>query len=156
MPNLDDVYNCMFCGHTGHLHKFCFRHKGMEKRHVDYARNSYRDKFFDFLSRSYSRALPHTSSSALSHFSHRPNHHSYIFGSRENNLVPRRFGNDPHPHYGDRFPRRPGFHDGGSYTHLEPRHLYDPHFLRRGSRPTQPNGEVQRTMKTFLGHMVKC
>jgi hypothetical protein len=43
-----------------------------------------------------------------------------------------------------------------SYTHIEPRHLDGPHFPRRGSRPTRPNGEVQRTVKTSSGHMVKC
>jgi hypothetical protein len=32
--------------------------------------------------------------------------------------------------------------EGGSHTHLEPRHLNGPHFLRRGSRPTGSNGEV--------------
>jgi hypothetical protein len=47
----------------------------------EYARNSYRDEFFDFLPHSYSHALPHTSSHALSRFSHGPNHHSYGFGS---------------------------------------------------------------------------
>jgi hypothetical protein len=39
----------------------------------EYARNSYRDEFFDF--------LPHSYSHALSRFSHGPNHHSYGFGS---------------------------------------------------------------------------
>jgi hypothetical protein len=31
MPNLDGVYICMFCGRAGHLDKFCFRRKRMEK-----------------------------------------------------------------------------------------------------------------------------
>jgi hypothetical protein len=48
------------------------------------------------------------------------------------------------------------FPAGGSYTHLEPRHLNGPHFLRRGSHPTQSSGEVQRTVKTSSGRMVKC
>jgi hypothetical protein len=48
MSNLDGVYTCIFCGRTGHLVEFCFRRKRMEKRRVDYARNSYRDEFFDF------------------------------------------------------------------------------------------------------------
>jgi hypothetical protein len=52
---------------------------------------------------SYFRALPRTSSRALSHFSHGPNHCSYGFGSRENSFVPRRFGYVPSPHRGDRF-----------------------------------------------------
>jgi hypothetical protein len=42
----------------------------------------------------------------------------------------------------------------GSYTHFEPRHLDGSHFPRRGSRPTRSNGEVQKTMRTSLGHMV--
>jgi hypothetical protein len=70
--------------------------------------------------------------------------------------VPRRFGYDPRPHHGDHFPRRPYFSAGGSRTHPEPRHLDGPHFLHRGSRPTRPNGEVQRTVKITSGRMVKC
>jgi hypothetical protein len=45
MPNLDGVYTCMFCGRAGHLDKFCFRHKRIERRRVEYARGSYRDEF---------------------------------------------------------------------------------------------------------------
>jgi hypothetical protein len=71
----EEVYICMFCGRAGHLDEFCFQRKRMEKRHVDYARNSYHDKFIDF--------LPHFSSHAPSHFSHGPNHRSYGFDSRE-------------------------------------------------------------------------
>jgi hypothetical protein len=33
----------MFCDRAGHLDEFCFRHKRIEKRHLDYARNSYRN-----------------------------------------------------------------------------------------------------------------
>jgi hypothetical protein len=106
--------------------------------------------------RSYSRSSPHTSSRALPRFSHGPNHHSYGFGSRENNFVPRHFGYSPHPHHGDRTPRRPDFSTGASYTHFEPRHRDGPCFSQRGSHPTQLNGEVQRTMKTSSGRMVKC
>jgi hypothetical protein len=102
------------------------------------------------------RASPHTFSRVLSHFSHGPNHRSYGFGSRENRFVPRHFGYDPRPRCGDRFPCRPGFPAGGSYTHCEPRHLDGPCFPRRGSRPTQPSSEVQRTVKTSSGRMVKC
>jgi hypothetical protein len=48
-PNpCEELYNCMFCGCTGHLDEFCFWRKRMEKRRVDYARNSYHDKFIDF------------------------------------------------------------------------------------------------------------
>jgi hypothetical protein len=44
----EEVYICMFCVLAGHLDEFCFRRKRMEKRHVDYARNSYHDEFIDF------------------------------------------------------------------------------------------------------------
>jgi hypothetical protein len=130
---------------------------------MSFARNSYRDEFIDFLPRSYShapprfysRASPHTSSCALPQFAHGPNHHSYGFGSQENCFVPRCFGYGPRPHRGDRFPRRPGFHAGGSYTHFQPRHLDGPRFSHRDSRPTQPNGELQRIVKTPSGRIVK-
>jgi hypothetical protein len=77
----EEAFVCIFCGRAGHLDEFCFRHKRMEKRHFEYARNSYRDEFFDFPPHSYSRASPRTSSHALSCFSHGPNQHSYGFGS---------------------------------------------------------------------------
>jgi hypothetical protein len=152
----EEVFICMFCGRAGHLDEFCFRRKRIERRRFDYARNSYRDEFSDFLPRSYSHASPCTSSHALLHVSHGPNHSSYGFGLRENNFVPGCFGYDPRPHRGDRFSRRPGFFAGGSHIHFEPRHLDDPHFPHRGSCPTQPNGEVQRTVKTYSCLMVKC
>jgi hypothetical protein len=60
MPNLDGVYTCMFCGRVGHLDEFCFRHKRLEKKCVDYAKNSYHNELIDF--------LPHISSRAPSHF----------------------------------------------------------------------------------------
>jgi hypothetical protein len=50
----------------------------------------------------------------------------------------------------------PDFPTGGSFPHFEPRHLDGPRFPRRGSRPTRPGGEVQRTVKTSSGLMVKC
>jgi hypothetical protein len=144
----------------------------IERRHVEYARDSYRDEFIDFLPRSYShvpphfcsrasprtfsRALPRTSSSALSQFAHGPNHCSYGFGPRENRFEPRRLGYGPRPHRGDHFPRRPSFPTGGSFPHIELRHLDGPCFPPRGSRPSQPSGEVQRTVKTSSGRMVKC
>jgi hypothetical protein len=70
--------------------------------------------------------------------------------------VPRCFGYGPRPHHGDRFLRRPSFPAGGSHTHFELRHLDSPHFPRRSSRPTRSNGEVQKTVKTSSGRMVKC
>jgi hypothetical protein len=78
----------------------------------------------------------------FSQFSYGPNHRSHGFGSRENRFEPRRFGSGPRPHRGDRFLCRPDFPAGGSYTHSEPRHLDGLHFLRHGSRPTRPTGEV--------------
>jgi hypothetical protein len=69
--------------------------------------------------------------------------------------VPRRFGYAPHPHRGDRFPHRHDFPVGGSHNHLELRHIDGPRFSHRGSRPTRPNGKMQRTVKTFLDRMVK-
>jgi hypothetical protein len=47
------------------------------------------------------------------------------------------------------------FPTGGSYTRFEPRHLDDPCFPRHDSCPTSSNGEVQKTVKTSSGHMVK-
>jgi hypothetical protein len=70
--------------------------------------------------------------------------------------VPRCFGYDPCPHHGDHFLRRLGFPAEGSHTHFEPRHLDGPRFPYHGSHPTGPNGEVQKTVKTSLGRIVKC
>jgi hypothetical protein len=78
----EEVFICMFCGRAGHLDEFCFWRKRIERRRVEYARNSYHDEFIDFPPRSYSRvpphsysrALPRTSSHALPQFTHRPNH----------------------------------------------------------------------------------
>jgi hypothetical protein len=162
----------MFCGCAGHLDEFCFRRKRIERRHIDYARDSYRGEFIDFSPHSYSHvppyfysrasphtfsyALPHTSSSASPQFAHGPNHRSYDFGPRENRFEPRRFGYSPRPHHGDHFPCRPGFPAGGSFTHFELRHLDGPRFPHRCSHPTRPSGEVQRTVKTSSDRMVKC
>jgi hypothetical protein len=93
----EEAFICMFYGCAGHLDDFCFRRKRIERRYVEYARDSYRDEFINFLPRSYShvsprfysrasprsfpRALPCTSSCALSQFAHGPNHRSYGFGS---------------------------------------------------------------------------
>jgi hypothetical protein len=168
----EEGFICMFCGRAGHLDEFCFRWKRIERRRVEYVRDSYRDEFIDFLPRSYShvpphfysrisprtfsRVLPHISSSASPQFAHGPNHCSYDFGPRENRFETRRFGCGPCPHRGDRFLCRPGFLTRGSFPHLEPRHLDGPRFPCHGSRPTRPSGEVQRTVKTSSGRMVKC
>jgi hypothetical protein len=152
----EEAFVCMFCDRAGHLDEFCFRRKRIEKERFDYARNSYRDEFSDFSPRPYSRASPRTSSRALSRFSHGPNQHSYSFGSRQNIFVPRRFGYGLRPHRGDRFLCKPSFSAGGSHTHFKPRQLDGPHFFHCGSRSTGSNWEVQRTVKTSSGHMVKC
>jgi hypothetical protein len=55
----EEAFVCMFCGHAGHLDEFCFRHKRIEKRYFDHARNSYRNEFIDFPPCSYSRAPSH-------------------------------------------------------------------------------------------------
>jgi hypothetical protein len=149
------LFACV-CGRASHLDEFCFRQKRIERRHVEYARDSYRDEFIDFSPHFYSRASPHIFSHVLPQFAHGPNHCSYGFGPRENRFEPRCFGYNPHPHRGDRFPRRSGFSAGGSLTHFEPRHLDGPCFPRHGSRPTRPSGEVQRTVKTSSGRIVKC
>jgi hypothetical protein len=160
----EEAFVCIFCGHAGHIDEFCFQWKRIERRCLEYAGDSYRDEFIDFLPRSYShvlphfysRASPHTFSRALPQFAHGPNHCSFGFGPRENCFEPRCLGYDPCPHHGDRLLRRPSFSAGGSFTHFEPRHLDGPRFPCRGSHPTQPSGEVQRAMKTSSGHMVKC
>jgi hypothetical protein len=79
---------CMFCGRAGHLDAFCFQWKRIERRCVEYARDSYRDEFVDFPPRSYSHVLPHfyscasprTFSCALPQFADGPNHLSYGVG----------------------------------------------------------------------------
>jgi hypothetical protein len=113
----EEAFICMFCGRADHLDEFCFRRRRIERRHVEYARDSYRDEFIDFLSRSYSHVLPHfysrvsprTFSCALPQFARGPNHRSYDFGPRENRFEPRRFGYGPRPHRGDRFLRSLAF-----------------------------------------------
>jgi hypothetical protein len=91
----EEAFVCMFCGCADHLDEFCFRRMRIERRCVEYARDSYCDEFFDippqfysyFLPRSYSqasprtfsRAFPRTSSGGLPQFAHGPNHRSYGF-----------------------------------------------------------------------------
>jgi hypothetical protein len=152
----EKVFIYMFYGRAGHLDKFYFWRKRLERRRFEYARNSYRDVFFDFPFCSYSRASPCTSSRAFPQFSYGPNHHSYGFGSRENRFEPRCFGYCPRPHRGDSFPRRPGFPVGRFHTRFEPTHLDGPRSPHRGSHPTRLNGEVKKIVKTFSSRMVKC
>jgi hypothetical protein len=63
----EETFVCIFCG--CHLDEFYFRRKRIEKMRFDYARNSYRDEFLDYPSRSYSCALPHTFSHDVSFLS---------------------------------------------------------------------------------------
>jgi hypothetical protein len=70
--------------------------------------------------------------------------------------VPRSFGYGSRPHHADRPLRRHGFPAAGSYTRFESRHLDVPRFPHHDSRPTRSNGEVQKSMKTSTGRMVKC
>jgi hypothetical protein len=44
----EEAFVYMFCGRAGHLDVFCFWHKRIERRRVEYARNSYHDEFMDF------------------------------------------------------------------------------------------------------------
>jgi hypothetical protein len=44
----EEAFIYMFCNRTGQFDEFCFRHKRIEKRRFDDARNSYRDEFIDF------------------------------------------------------------------------------------------------------------
>jgi hypothetical protein len=84
----EEAFIYMFCGCAGHLEEFYFWRKRIERRRIEYARDSYCDEFIDFLPRSYShilrrfysRALPRTFSRVLPQFAHGPNHRSYGFG----------------------------------------------------------------------------
>jgi hypothetical protein len=92
----EEAFVCMFCGRADHLDEFYFWWKRIERRRIEYARDSYHDEFIDFSPHSYShvpprfysrasprtfsRALPRTSSGALPQFAHGPNHRSYGFG----------------------------------------------------------------------------
>jgi hypothetical protein len=122
-----EAFVCMFCGRAGHLDEFCFWRKRIERRRVEYARNSYRDEFIEFPPRSYShfpprfytRASPHTIARAFPQFSYGLDHRSYDFGPRENRFESRCFGYGTRPRRDDRFPRSPGFSAGGSFPHFE-------------------------------------
>jgi hypothetical protein len=45
----EEAFIWMFCGRAGHLDEFCFCRKRIEKMRFDYAINSYRDEFTNFL-----------------------------------------------------------------------------------------------------------
>jgi hypothetical protein len=67
----EEIFVCMFCCRTGHLDEFCFRRKRIERRHVEYTRNSYHDQFIDLPPHSYSHAPPRFYSCASSSTSSR-------------------------------------------------------------------------------------
>jgi hypothetical protein len=85
----EEAFVYILCGRASHMDAFYFQRKRIERRHIEYARNSYRDEFINFPPHSYShapshfysRASPHTSSHVFPQFSYGPNHHSYGFGS---------------------------------------------------------------------------
>jgi hypothetical protein len=54
----EEAFVCMFFDRAGHLDEFCFRRKRIERRRVEYARDSYRDEFFDVPPQSYSCIPP--------------------------------------------------------------------------------------------------
>jgi hypothetical protein len=62
----EEAFICIFYGRAGHLDEFCFWRKRIERRRIDYARDSYRDEFFDVSPQSYSHILPHSYSRASS------------------------------------------------------------------------------------------
>jgi hypothetical protein len=64
----EEAFICIFCGHAGHLDEFYFWRKRIERRRIEYARDSYRDEFLDVPPRSYSRILPRSYSCFISHF----------------------------------------------------------------------------------------
>jgi hypothetical protein len=62
----EKAFVCIFYGCAGHLDEFCFLRKRIERRRVEYARDSYHDEFFDVPPQSYSRIPPR--SYFVSHF----------------------------------------------------------------------------------------
>jgi hypothetical protein len=66
----EKIFICMFCGCAGHLDEFCFRRKRIERRRVEYAKDSYRDEFFYVPPQSYSRIPPRFYSRASPHTFH--------------------------------------------------------------------------------------
>jgi hypothetical protein len=56
----EEAFVYMFCGCAGYLDEFCFRRMRIERRRVEYARDSYRDEFFDVLPQFYSRFSPYS------------------------------------------------------------------------------------------------
>jgi hypothetical protein len=167
----EETFVCMFYGRAGHLDEFCFRWKRIERRHVEYARDSYHDELFIFclvlipmfhlaftlvlrLALSHALCLAlllvlHLSSFMDPTIAHMVLVHERTALSLDALVTAHVLIVVTVSHVGLVYP------PGGSFPHFELRHLDGPRFLRHGSRPTQPSGEVQRTVKTSSGHMVK-
>jgi hypothetical protein len=64
----EEAFVCIFCGRAGHLDEFCFWCKRIEKRLIDYARNSYHDEFIDILPHSFLSSASLLLSIFASHF----------------------------------------------------------------------------------------
>jgi hypothetical protein len=168
----EEVFICMFCGRAGHLDEFCFQRKRIERRRVEYARDSYRDEFIDFMPHSYSHVLPRSYSRVSSPtfyvlcltlllvpclsslidltIAHMVLVHERTALSLDALVTTHVLVVVIVSHIGLVFLLE------GYSPHFESRHLDGPRFPRRGSRPTRPSGEVQRTVKTSSGRMVKC
>jgi hypothetical protein len=162
----------MFCGCASHLDEFCFRRKRIERSRVEYARNSYRDEFIYLPPRSYSRVLPRSTlvlRLPLFHvlclalllvlclsllmdltIAHMILVHERTALSLDALVTAHVLIMVIISHVGLVFPA------GGSFPHFEPRLLDGPYFPRHGSRPTRPSGEVQWTVKTSFGRIIKC
>jgi hypothetical protein len=74
----EEAFICMFCGRASHLDEFCFRRKRIERRRVEYTRDSYHDEFFDVPPQSYSRIPPRSYSRALSRIFSRALPHIFL------------------------------------------------------------------------------
>jgi hypothetical protein len=70
--------------------------------------------------------------------------------------VPRCFDVDTRSHCGVCPLCRHGFSATSVYSHLEPSRFDGPHFPRHGSCHTRSDDEVQKTVKTSSGRMIKC
>jgi hypothetical protein len=168
----DEAFVCMFCGRAGRLDEFCFRRKRIERRRVEYARDPYRDEFIDFrlaltlmfclaftlvllLAPSHALCLALLLVLCLSLLMYLTIAHMVLVHERTalslDALVTAHVLIVVTVY-------RVGlvFSLEGIFPHFESRHLDSLRFPHRGSRPTRPSGEVQKTVKTSSGRMVKC
>ena len=122
-------------------------HKRIERKQAELTRDAFYDDFVDFQPRSFSRAY------------RGQGHSSYGFDSQNRGFAQQRFGAPRFPHRGERHSRGFGFHTDDFYPHnsrFESRRFDRPRFPHHGSRPMHSNDNVQRTVMTTTGHMVKC